>query len=232
MTANTTPRERPILFSGPMVRAILDGRKTQTRRVVTRLPEAREGWARHSLRPCLYAGGWSWHDEHGNCHHCDWTVRCPFGGVGDRLWVRETWLDDGTGEPGNIHYRASASDGDLEWLRADGRRWRPSIHMPRIASRLTLEITDVRVERLQDISDGDVSAEGITAEAVQALWDANRGHRGEVTHQGRFPGFEEFSPHDLWCAAWTLINGAASWDADPWAWVVEFRRVGTRAEAA
>ena len=121
-------KEHPILFSGDMVRALLDGRKTQTRRVV-KIP----------------------------------IGKCSYGVSGDHLWVRETWDAvewEGEDEP-KIYYRADPAPDSYEWSRAAGDKWRPSTHMPRWASRITLEITDIRVERVQDISEADAQAEGV-----------------------------------------------------------------------
>ena len=183
-------RERPILFSAPMVRAILAGTKTQTRRV-------------------LRDGTW-WTKEHGVIRMAPAglactgfaPVPCPYGSPGDRLWVRETWarnedqLSD-TRMDTSLVYRA---DGETR-AKDNGtdKPWRPSIHMPRWASRITLEIAGVRVERLQDISTADCWAEGIAASPDV-----------DPVHEYR----------DLW----ESINGPGSWDANPWCWVLEFRR--------
>lgn len=172
-------KERPILFSGPMVRAILEGRKTQTRRVV-------------KPQPAHIAGI-------GTVLNIDTITgkACPYGKPGDRLWVRETW--DGVRLDGGgalVSYRA---DGDKP-VTDDGR-WHPSIHMPRWASRITLEVVSVRVERLQEISEEDAMAEGV------ALAE---NYRGPVAH---------------FASLWEQINGLGSWNANPWVWVVEFRRV-------
>lgn len=167
-------RERPILFSSPMVRALIAGTKTQTRRVVK--------------------GEW---------------IVCPYGGPGDRLWVREShwWFKD-EHDPVTGYYPPKLTAEDVEY-RADGERpgrsWRPSIHMPRWASRITLEITGVRVERLQDISAEDCIAEGMQSRMREhdAVCDLRDQYR------------------DLW----EHINGPGSWDANPWVWVLEFRRL-------
>lgn len=187
-------RERPILFSAPMVRAILEGRKTQTRRVF-KLPRRmewypdlggeREGWY------CDIGGrGW-WHVS---------ETACPYGAPGDRLWVRETW--------GLYQHQFDHECHDVIYRADDQRpivdRWRPSIHMPRWASHIDLEVTGVRVERLQDISEADAMAEGVP-EAIPF----------------ETPGFYRQGFHDLW----ESINGAGSWDANPWVWVVEFQRI-------
>lgn len=179
--------EKPIIFSGPMVRAILEGRKTQTRRIV------KDG---HAL---AFLGA-----DHKP------VLMCPFGQPGDRLWVRETSLlcrdSNGVCPAGNGKALAYAADGyELE----DGERWTPSIHMPRWASRISLEITGIRVERLQDISEKDARAEGVAASRVGPCQDGlfYRLHR------------------DSFIELWESINGPGSWDANPWVWVIEFRRL-------
>lgn len=177
-------KERPILFSAPMVRAILDGRKTQTRRVV----KLRNG---QYMPPSEKADINGWRQMLRNC---------PYGQPGDRLWVRETHFDAKRLNEGRILYRA---DGDVSRFG-----WTPSIHMPRSASRITLEVTGVRVERLQDISEADAVAEGVVWEQGQTAINV----------------FETL---------WESINGAGSWDANPWVWVVEFKRAkGSTANAA
>ena len=175
-------KERPILFSGAMVRAILDGRKTQTRRAYT----AKNGgvWPNRNDLPGMR----------------QIMRNCSFGQPGDRLWVRETWAQtDGRYEMVTLAYRAS-DDGKA--LLND--RWRPSIHMPRWASRILLEITAVRIERLNDISEKDAWAEGC------------EGFDDDVT--GGKSGYSEFAE------LWQSINGTGSWDVNPWVWVIEFRK--------
>lgn len=224
-------KERPILFSAPMVRAILNGTKTQTRRV------AKLTDAGHVKEP----GG------HRRWHTADFNARlaCPYGQPGDRLWVRETWRIGSWSEDSGsiaIDYQADGNN-RREWLEVpDGDdflrywqqstddaikalgdqdrykwepgqspcRWRPSIHMPRFASRITLEITGVRVERLQDISEADALAEGCTSTAI--VNDAGDDYIGHYAS-------EEYQ--DLW----ESINGPDSWAANPWVWVVEFKRI-------
>lgn len=180
-------RERPIIFSGESVRAILDGRKVQTRRVIKPVQPRDDGrWP---------AGR-------------DPVPDCPFGRVGDRLWVRETWADHPDGD-GPI-YRAT----DPTWDDEPGSiRWRPPIHMPRWASRLTLEVAGVRVERLQAIDKAGARAEGCHG------IDGD-GHRGYV------PPLDQFE------AAWDALNGKrAPWSSNPWVWVVTFRCVEERPHA-
>jgi hypothetical protein len=231
-------KERPILFSAPMVRAILDGSKTQTRRVMKvrcqEIGERDDG----SLWP------WSEHpDTAADCWHL-----CPYGQPGDRLWVRETWgvVSNDWDESGNLvdwtpdrsaiairempfgqgYYSGHviyAADGAYEWAGDDDgggeprSAWHPSIHMPRAASRIQLEIVSVRVERLNAISQADCWAEGIaqcdglgTNEAILDL--AKR--------------MDKCTPAVLqYATLWESINGAGSWAANPWVWVVEFKWV-------
>jgi hypothetical protein len=192
-------KERPILFSGPMVRAILDGSKTQTRRV------AKHPLAQAAVRINSYKG-----QSEFDCILPDGTggiIQCPYGNPGDRLWVRETWAHerDGTGCPDDtgVLYRATDPGWDDE---GTGLRWRPSIYMPRWASRITLEITAVRVERLQSISEADARAEGVTPNAFEQTSD----NWGGV----------------LYRRLWEQINGPGSWHANPWVWAITFQRLG------
>lgn len=212
-------KERPILFSGPMVRAILDGRKTQTRRVMKPQPshdsELQVGFFEptNTDRNGMQYPGKSvfgcWNDEDG------W--KCPFGSPGDRLWVRETWTPDHKDFYPHFPVCYQADFGP-EYERKHGKvwsseqnawfpwRWRPSIHMPRWASRITLEITGVRVERLNDISEEDAIAEGMD-------W-----HRGplRVGHTNPLSAFQSL---------WESINGDGSWALNPFVWAIEFKRV-------
>lgn len=199
-------KERPILFSGPMVRAILEGRKTQTRRVINfkRLSSIRRGRLFYS--PPFKSWAIANTADYGT--HIDEhvvLVNCPYGDRGDRLWVRETWGESGHNR---FEYRASPADGtDFRSVS----RWRPSIHMPREASRITLEITDVRVQRLQDISDEDAMAEG------GYEWNYGFCHSKETgTHE---------TPRGSFRALWASINGADSWAANPWVWAISFSSV-------
>jgi hypothetical protein len=180
-------KERPILFKPEMVRAILEGRKTQTRRVVKGIQiDGLMAAAAVTLRPSLAIS------------------LCPYGVVGDRLWVREVWsIAEKKFDPevSRIVYRA---DGVDPLPDATGRaRWRPSIHMPRAASRLTLEVTEVRIERLHDISEEDARAEGVRPDPFRRTYTAIN------------------SFHVLWID----INGIDSWDSNPWVWVICFKKV-------
>ena len=190
-----TTKERPILFSAPMVRALLDGSKTQTRRVVKPQP----------VYDGRFAGGWKLKGKKGHeAATCSPFIAevCPYGQPGDRLWVRESFAhiyrDNSSPERRSFEDVAYMADGRGIDIGAYGS-WKPSIHMPRWASRITLEITGVRVERLQDISEADARAEG-ASQHPDGPWHAYR-------------------------SLWTLINGPDSWAANPWVWIIEFKRI-------
>lgn len=205
--SNLSIKERPILFSGPMVRAILDGSKTQTRRVI-------------KPQPVMY--------EEGQCVHVsdliNDSLKCPYGIVGDQIWVRETWMpdapQDGTWADTQFYGCRMSPLSDIPekfrkpkhciykatWSSSELVGWKPSIHMPRWASRIQLEITGVRVERLQDITEQDCRAEG-----------AIGGH-------GSIPGYSfSATPLEHFQHIWKSTGG--DWDANPWVWAIEFRRV-------
>ncbi|HBQ4092402.1 TPA: hypothetical protein L7131_001832 [Klebsiella pneumoniae] len=240
-------KERGVIFNGEMVRAILHGRKTQTRRIMKPQPE-----------PCPRGGHWWPSNVFKTMLHVEDEMQngkggwgglvgdaCPFGDVGDRIWVRETWgvvsheLDeDGRIRPwtpdrpatvihempfGNGYYSGHAiyaADGDFTWGDDDGYEdgrscWKPSIHMPKAASRILLEITDVRVERLNAISEEDARAEGIID--------------GGCLNCGEPEPCECANPEpdatEAFAYLWQSIYGQESWNADPWVWVIEFKRV-------
>lgn len=221
--------ERPILFNAEMVKAILDGRKTQTRRVLKHQPATiYEGYTIQGdgkFYPYIVRGEIQLLSSEG--------FKCPLGKIGDQIWVRETWqgplLDEeqafeywklGAKEyekPEHCEYRA---DGGIrpEFMDAEDnirQGWRPSIHMPRWASRIQLEITDIRVERLQDISQADAIAEGAPADHLQ------------FNSVARGFGFPDFARSWFW-QTWESIylrRSGANWQVNPWVWVVEFRRL-------
>lgn len=174
-------KEHPILFSGPMVQAILEGRKTQTRRVITPQPTMVTD---NAIVPWQGTGQILQSFLEQSRRHA-----CPYGRVGDRLWVRETWAN---GDP--VRYRAD------QLFRDTDQRWKPSIFMPKDYSRITLEITSVKVERLHEISPAAIEAEGI------------------ITSDRIFDGF---------ASLWDKINLARGygWNVNPWVWVIEFRRL-------
>lgn len=183
-------RERPILFSGPMVRAILEGRKTQTRRAL----QLDSSWrklivlGRHKNR---FGALFGKQEPHVRLDH---FVPCPYGQPGDRLWVREAWAVHP--ETGSLLYRAD----DIAPTPID-IHWKPSIHMPRKHSRIMLEITGIKVERVQDISWEDALAEGTDSDPAT------------TNAVGSFAKY------------WNYINGAEAWSINPWVWVVGFKRI-------
>ena len=196
-------KERPILFSGPMVRAILADRKTQTRRIVNPQPKNRRGgrwmYCYESMNKKLEGSFYySWPDKkNGNCFsergpESQITYRCPYGQVGDRLWVREAWAVHP--ETGSLLYRADDN-------APENTRWKPSIHMPRKHSRILLEITSIKVERVQAISWEDAMAEGTDDDPAT------------TNAVGSFAKY------------WNYINGAEAWDMNPWVWAVGFKKV-------
>jgi len=218
MTGCRAMAERPILFSAPMVRALLDGRKTQTRRIVKPAPVNIVPFVGRHDRPTGEFGLCLTHDRVINKH-----VRCPYGVPGDLLWVKETYrLELGAGKPSQaegylVHYEADgAPNPEHEW----GVRARPSIHMPRWASRIALRITDVRVERLSEVSAEDAFAEGIRFTLER---DKAGGGRSGWGVEGVVQGA---GPQHAYSLLWEHINGPGSWDANPWVWAVSFERVG------
>lgn len=228
-----------MIFNGEMVRAILDERKTQTRRIMKNQPTGD-----YPDTPALIRNvgtGFQWHGHYGESS----IFNCPFGSVGDRIWVRETWAtlgnEDGCCVDWNDNlckgderaaariYRASCEQrpGDYGlWSIPDNAywnphtenekfegAWRPSIHMPRWASRILLEITDVRVERLNDISQEDAQAEGMELTG----W--------RPTYSDPDSGGEVWTPYDNFALLWESIYGEENWQANPWVWVIEFKVV-------
>lgn len=203
-------KQRPILFSTEMVRAILAGRKTQTRRVVQPQPDE-DGLARHLVNR-------AWEDTSGN------QYKCPYGKPGDVLWVRETclWvmLDDahdlleGSRDRNQWVYKTDVGEDWIEYAKEKyGYKWKPSIRMPKDAARIWLRITNVRVERLQDITEQDAIAEGIQRTDAVNEWYFKA---GVYNTDSQLIAFERL---------WQSINGSGSWNANTWVWVVEFERI-------
>lgn len=220
-------KERGMIFNGEMVRAILDGRKTQTRRPIkwkqtrfTEIGEREDG------------SKWPWSEDAE--HACDFWHPCPFGAVGDRIWVRETFqgplfdfeqmeaYQENSSKFQKPEFCVYKADGKPapEFFDADENLhccWRPSIHMPRWASRITMEITGVRVERLHSISEHDAVREGLF----------------QLPASGRYclqPGMQYFgeasrSAKEVYSWLWESIYGAESWHSNPWVWVIELKRV-------
>ncbi|HCF8373480.1 TPA: hypothetical protein NIV52_002976 [Klebsiella pneumoniae] len=236
--------ERGMIFNGEMVHAILGSRKTQTRRIVKGTDGAVKfckEWDINGEEIFVVLG----EKDHTGMNPVLGAISCPFGAVGDRIWVRETWgvvshafSDDGLmidwvpDRPttaihempfGNGYYSGYAiyaADGDFTWGDDDGYEdgrscWKPSIHMPRAASRILLEITNVRVERLNAISEEDARAEGII--------DGGCLNCGEPEPCGC--ANPEPDATDAFAYLWQSIYGQENWNANPWVWVIEFKRV-------
>jgi len=227
-------KERPIIFNGDMVRAILEGRKTQTRRVVKPQPyELRNPPGGMGLPFATYQSFYQGITAT--------RLKCPYGEKGDRLWVRETFqiesnarYQDVYSQPdtplGPVHY---FKDGGDEWFECPRYKasepdthlgedekpdpWKPSIHMPRWASRITLEVTGVRVERLQEISERDAEAEGIDESGTKCI----------------VCGEPYACAVDGFACLWDSINSKRgySWDSNPWVWVIEFKREASPPDA-
>ena len=216
-------KERPILFSAPMVRALLDGSKTQTRRVVKPQPPENADqvttWHHPKEKDGRGPRYYAWVD--GGIHQ-DFCMPCPYGQPGDQLWVRETFSpiypqdpNYNGGRPIEYDYAATYTHGDrLGDSLGIRKHWKPCIHMPRVASRIQLEITGVRVERLQDISEADAMAEGARCA------DEVTGREVLFPHASKAGSFR-LHYRDIW----ESINGPGSWDLNPWVWVIEFKKV-------
>ena len=211
-----TIKERPILFLAPMVRAILEGRKTVTRRPVKATKAHADGFMMLD-----HGKGWRPYNAFGDFasdhEGMEYPIACPYGKLGDRLWVRETCYINDYREASvpeqeradcEIHYRADGIpdfEGEEELIR-----WRPSIHMPRWASRILLEVTDVRVERLQDITEEQALAEGIKKHSDGGYHVEDGKHYSD-------------SPVESFACLWSSVGG--NWDANPWVWCVSFKRI-------
>jgi len=209
--------ERPILFSGKMVRAILDGRKTQTRRVIKPQHIKLDGGG----HPYIDMG----HPDEWDGAGLRRDVRCPYGQPGDRLWVRETWATPGNYDDikpselsascfthADLAYRATEPYGDAYY------RWRPSIFMPRWISRITLTVTSVRVQRVQNIVPMDCYAEGAyTAQDITNAYHGLRCWGQQLEIEFALQSFKQL---------WNSINAkrGSGWDTNPWVWVISFAR--------
>jgi len=206
-------KERPILFNHHMVRSILSGAKSQTRRIVK--PPSNYRWLNVNAGAMVNSGG---HKKHIS------DLACKHGKSGDRLWVRETWntFDPWIGVfyAADDHSFGIGDYDDPDRIEAHDIRWRPSIHMPRWASRIELEIVDVRVERLNEISEADAIAEGVERVCI-----------GEGWRQYCDPDFEEVGVPPMPTAVhsfrtlWEHINGEGSWKENPFVWRIEFKRI-------
>jgi hypothetical protein len=237
-------KERPILFSGPMVRALLDGSKTQTRRILKRAvgPSLSVDCDESGVAELSWLHG----DGPGHeVHERIQQVQCPYGVPGDRLWVRETHAEvfeidipagrpvgpiGTSGSPARPDWKSRyvyAADGpmpNVQWHHVGDSqlvRWTPSIHMPRAASRITLDVTDVRVERLQEISEVDAAAEG-----VESLRNEGEYWKHYLESTASCDALICLSARESFRTLWdSLAAPGADWQTNPWLWVVEFKRI-------
>lgn len=206
-------KEHPILFSTEMVKAILEGRKTQTRRIIKPQPFLNK---QYSSEEPTYKEWFSMNGSHNDSVE-KWIQFCPHGKVGDQLWVRETWAEVMEEEDLMFVYKAS----NIEELNTGDEddngnifKWRPSIFMPRKASRIQLEIVNIRVERLDNISEEDAKAEGV--EGIDGKYLDYSNTKSKHYCLSAFSSYEEL---------WIKINGKESWEKNPWVWIIEFKRI-------
>lgn len=214
--------EKPILFRTPMVRAILDGRQTQTRRVVERKGyelELQEPW-RDSAK-YEYENLWQIGQETGKMRHTKSIGVCSRYQLGDILWVRET-CNRGEARNGDKKYIYKA---DIEPLLQDIHTWHPSIHMPRTAARIFLRVTDVRVERVQEISTDNALAEGIRERILQPR--AYELNGGKKIYEYADDSGTTYSAVEAYEKLWDSLNAKRGygWDSNPWVWVYSFEKV-------
>lgn len=224
----TATRHIPILFSADMIRAILQGRKTQTRRLIKPQPYQKDGWWKYDgPRPKAKkaTGAFSSTVDPGKWNF----VITPYGHPGARLWVRETWAKQ---LDGKFIYRADKQGWELADYTPTGN-WRPSIHMPRAASRITLDVRSIQVQRLHDISPADAIAEGIDSlRPVPGDGPPETLYRDYLADEKAKTGqpvrkYPFTSPIESYRTLWQKINGPQSWDLNPWVWVIQFNRLNT-----
>ncbi|MBC9913146.1 hypothetical protein [Chitinophaga varians] len=249
-----TTKERPILFSGDMVRAILEGRKTHTRRIVKPQPIIDEesgyvysGDHKHMFKKCFLHSPW----QNG------YALLCPYGQPGNILYVKETWIkghmiDENETRIGSDRYFYKAGPDIPDWHRPELEDdhpnfltppWKSPRFMPKVAARIWLQVTDIRVELVQDISKGDVISEGFACvskdhayclkHAISPTWKYG------LPESDGLPGAEgwqwhdwEVNPVDAYRKLWSKINGAESWGTNPWVWVISFRVLSTTGRPA
>ena len=249
---STTIKERPILFSAPMVRAIMEGKKTQTRRVVKHQSVKHLTTGMKMPRDFKSIGSFTPHLNACEARMGQFSLiiglgACPCGVPGDRLWVKESWCQKFDDNDMPVYNAAGDLDTACCWYRAtnpevvmcaglglpdrkDGRErspWRPSIHMPRRVSRILLEVVSVRVERLQSISEADAKAEGvddIDGERIDSVRNVLAGYLS-LTADKKHGGAHAQRHRAAFWHLWDSINGEGAWDSNPWVWVVEFKEI-------
>ena len=218
-------KERPIIFNSEMVRAILEGRKMQTRRVIKPQP---------TIKPRIFKNEdgvfWSLIDKYV-------YQKSPFGTIGDRLWVKETWFEWVKNNPEQLPYlyKATTPSDEIEILRQSGHaiKWKPSLFMPRRALRISLENINIRVERLKDITEKDAKAEGVEYR-IDGLFGSETGIKGYIDYEKMFltkkhPSFcvHYKTAKESFKSLWNFINSKRGyvWDANPFVWVIEFKNL-------
>lgn len=226
-------KQRPIIFNTEMVRAILDGRKTQTRRSLKVQPQVMNTIIgdRLVIKDPLNTDAYL---DFINAKSTSRITRlCPFGEVGDQCYVRETWRQFNSSDEcgcseapcscpsnGTVLFKASHDDGES--------KWKPSIHMPRSCARILLEVTAIRVERLNDISEQDAKAEGLQYSSVYQQWGRVEKHSSHKPHSPHWRWYKK--PQNAFKSLWNSIY--ENWDANPWVWVIEFKVISTTGGAA
>jgi len=206
---------KPIIFSTPMVQAILDERKTQTRRVIKPQPVKKGAfWT-------LGGAGWNGNSVVPVYGHSLYN-RMPYK-PGDALWVREAFADIPETSPGNLHYKADANKADLTWFKEEGWKWRPSIYMPREAARIFLRVTDVRVERLLDITETDAMREGFEVKIKSKTVNGNVYNGSTTAREGFLLYWDDlYAYKDVPKGE---IFGPKASHKNPWVWAYEFKRI-------
>lgn len=203
-------KERPILFSTPMVQAIVSGNKTQTRRIVKKIPD---GFKFEGMCTEMDYSGISGHFE--GSHTL--LIPCPFGYIGDILWVRETWTlleeKDCEGMKTRNYYKSDHHNSNDEWFK-ENYKWHPAIFMPKAVCRIKLKIKNIRIERLNEISQEDAQDEGIKIN--QEGFHCMNYHTKKM---------QMFTPEESFETLWREINGFNSWKENPYVWVIEFEKI-------
>lgn len=217
-------KQRPILFSTPMVQAILEGRKTQTRRIIKKQPKSGEQYGKATVLDGTSDKVWTIGLP--GSSYVD-IINCPYGKPGDVLWVRETF--------GNLkvkfgYYMYKADDLNIseEAIKKTlfQNRWKPSIHMPKAAARIYLKITQIRMERLNDISEEDAISEGVPSRLIPPFNAFSKPRTSYFDYQCKtFPSMHIFNAKDSFKSLWQSINGFNSWTLNDWVWVVSFERI-------
>jgi hypothetical protein len=218
-------KEKPILFSTPMVQSILIDEKTQTRRTINHFGNSFHyemllcDWGLSGIPFLVENNIWEWTLQTEVDDNVTFKFKCPYGQMGDILWVRETFrIINHSGTASKYFYKADACETDLNDKKI---KWKPSIFMPKEACRIKLKIIDIRVERIQDISEKDSKSEGVLLHERGKHWLNYIDQSYKMT---QFI-YNLYSAKESYKSLWTLINGRDSWNNNPWVWVIEFKRI-------